>query len=592
MPISNADSASSLYPILSAFLSNLSNKTSLPIVHTNAIPDEALASSIADDLHKSRIELSEIDLEIYEGERRLKWLREWRKRCRDAIRRHEAVLSPIRRLPVEVISQIMLFALAISRPSFREDGWPINRHDCAKNEWGVPSLALVCTDWREAAITCPRIWSHIMFCPKYSTSEMLQIYISRAGSVPLTFTRCEPYAHYDHTDTHHEIEDLSKAQIMSASSSSTWTSASLYINIHDTNSMEYAFRLKGKLQSLRHLKLRITSRYNADGELSIFAQSNIGWSLVHDLLEDVHSLVDLELSGSPNNFDSRNVIISSLRSLRNLTLCLATGWRNIPNDLGPVLASCSSLESLTLGDGFDIQRLVCLPSLRDLTLLFNLYSNTIMQASNLRLPSLESLSLVHFSDQCLQFVAEAPFTRWCSENLRRLIIIHPIPHWLASTEDTFLSLVKQLPEIDTLQFVSYSGCLIPEMTIQTRISFPEILSYFDFMEYELLPRLKNLMFKVYYNRWGHEDYLELPGPIFFNVLKSRGYGNLLGRVLNETSNDDVKEDGPPSHTAPSRLETFSWISDIPLGIRRDDLSVLDAYVQSGLCYESRVMMYY
>jgi hypothetical protein len=447
MPVSNPDS--SLYPVLSTFLSNLSNKTSLPILHINAIPHETLAASIAEDLCKSRIELSELDLEIYEWERRLKWLREWRERCRDAIRRHEAVLSPVRRLPIELISQIMLSALSISRPSFREDGRPINRHDdycCAKNEWGVQSLALVCTDWREAAVTCPRIWSHILFCPKYSTPEQLQMYINHAGSVPLTFTQCEVYAHHGRRNTHREeIKELSKAQIICISSSSTWTSASLYIDIDDANSVEYALCLKGKLQSLQHLILHIVDVQTAQSPR---------WSLVPDLLKEVHSLVNLELSSDTSfNFNLKSVT-TSLQSLRSLTF--RPGIENFqPDDLGPVLESCSSLESLTLGDNFNIQRPVCLPSLRDLTLL-KLSLGTIPRISHLRLPLLESLSVVHFGDELFQFALVAPFINWRSEALRRLKLVHSIPDWFASTEEAFLRLVKQLPDIDTLQVVSYS----------------------------------------------------------------------------------------------------------------------------------------
>jgi hypothetical protein len=599
MPVSSADYDSSLYPILSTFLSNLSNKEFLPIVHTNAIPDEALASSITADLHKSRIELSELDLEIYEWEKRLKhlkWLWELRKRCRDAIRRHEAVLSPIRRLPIELISQIMLFASAISRPSLREDGYPIiNYYSCLDNEWRVRSLALVCTDWREAALACPRIWSHIIFCPKYSTSEQLQMHINRAGSVSLSFTQCEVSDHWRYPNPFcrphpfcAEIELLSKAQIMNVSSSSTWTSTNLYIDINNVNSTEYVLHLKEKLHSLQYLKLRI------EGDSSRTTQSIKGWSLVQDLLKDAHSLVKLELSSDLLTFDSKS--ITPPRSLRSLTFCTATEGRYIHDDLGPVLESCSSLESLTLGDGFNFQRPVCLPSLRDLSFL-DLSSETITQASNLRLPLLESLSLVHFSDKLFKlFAIEAPFTHWRSENLRRIILIHPIPDWLDSTERAFLKLVKQLPAIDTLQFVSYTQRSPQTFSWNSRrISFPKILSYFDFKENQLLPRLKNLAFKVYHNRTLEDCFnLELPGPTFFNVLKSRGYGDLLTtsrRALDEMSNNSVKEDESSSDTAVARLETFSWISDIPLGISRDNLPILDAYVQGGLCYESRVMMY-
>ncbi|KAF9061803.1 hypothetical protein BDP27DRAFT_1234582, partial [Rhodocollybia butyracea] len=70
------------------------------------------------------------------------------------IRAHRALLAPIRRLPVEVLSEIFLFCL------------PVDRNPVRSVKEAPLLLTRICRRWRDIALENPRLWTGIhIFVP-------------------------------------------------------------------------------------------------------------------------------------------------------------------------------------------------------------------------------------------------------------------------------------------------------------------------------------------------------------------------------------------------------------------------------------------
>ncbi|KAF8891511.1 hypothetical protein CPB85DRAFT_1332202 [Mucidula mucida] len=83
--------------------------------------------------------------------------------------------SPIRRLPTEVLG--IIFASACT--SF------------PRNEYKTPlSISLVCSKWRDMALSTPSLWTHIHIAPH---SGGLEHFLERCGNIPISIKVEIPY---------------------------------------------------------------------------------------------------------------------------------------------------------------------------------------------------------------------------------------------------------------------------------------------------------------------------------------------------------------------------------------------------------------
>ncbi|TFK38340.1 hypothetical protein BDQ12DRAFT_630766, partial [Crucibulum laeve] len=75
------------------------------------------------------------------------------KELKEIVDAHQALLSPIRRVPEEILAQIFIFCLPTDR--------------CAVMNVREPPLLLgrVCSQWRDIAVRTPRLWSSIHIVP-------------------------------------------------------------------------------------------------------------------------------------------------------------------------------------------------------------------------------------------------------------------------------------------------------------------------------------------------------------------------------------------------------------------------------------------
>ena len=121
----------------------------------------------------------EIKREIEEGQLELRRLLEQRKDISEQLDLHCDQLSPIRKVPPEIIRIIFLF-------------WASDRHFLQSPTHVSPNvLTGVCVSWKKIALGMPEIWSFILveirkgtFYPDKRTVEM---WIERSGSSALSF---------------------------------------------------------------------------------------------------------------------------------------------------------------------------------------------------------------------------------------------------------------------------------------------------------------------------------------------------------------------------------------------------------------------
>ncbi|KAJ7622207.1 hypothetical protein FB45DRAFT_1006218 [Roridomyces roridus] len=95
-----------------------------------------------------------------------------------SMERYQAVLSPVRRIPPEVLCQILEWI----PPSFQL----VQYQDVQRPPW---QIAHICRSWRETAIACPSLWTCLdivhMDSSFFPTSDILEAQLARTASAPL-----------------------------------------------------------------------------------------------------------------------------------------------------------------------------------------------------------------------------------------------------------------------------------------------------------------------------------------------------------------------------------------------------------------------
>ncbi|KAK7472417.1 hypothetical protein VKT23_000531 [Stygiomarasmius scandens] len=117
--------------------------------------------------------------------------------------RYKAVVSPVRRIPVEI--WIDIFSFACCDRESRSYGLEISLGGVL-----TPALALAqtCSLWRSIAISSSKLWSALsinLACIERRVVDLVKLYIHRSGSAPLTlsifahdavFDKASPLTHY------------------------------------------------------------------------------------------------------------------------------------------------------------------------------------------------------------------------------------------------------------------------------------------------------------------------------------------------------------------------------------------------------------
>ncbi|KAJ7673911.1 hypothetical protein DFH06DRAFT_751319 [Mycena polygramma] len=140
-------------------------KSSPELVHllrSNDLPLDSDIPSIRGVITEGQAEIAHWDAHIDALEAQIQTLRttlahfvERREEVAEHVRRHESIISPVRRVPLELISEI--FAMAVPSSDLGEvRGVLLGRPPDPKTSW---YLGLISRSWRDCALSCPTLWS-------------------------------------------------------------------------------------------------------------------------------------------------------------------------------------------------------------------------------------------------------------------------------------------------------------------------------------------------------------------------------------------------------------------------------------------------
>ncbi|KAF7314718.1 F-box domain-containing protein [Mycena kentingensis (nom. inval.)] len=152
------------------------------LLHTNYIPSDSECARIRAFLTTSREDALRHKAEVV----RLRGLLDEAALKHDAacaeLAAHKALISPMRRMPDDVLRAVFLHTL------------PKTRNVVLGPKEGPLLLSLVCRRWRDVALSTPRLWAslHIVIPTTSATANALQsvvgAWLSRTGAVPLSMS--------------------------------------------------------------------------------------------------------------------------------------------------------------------------------------------------------------------------------------------------------------------------------------------------------------------------------------------------------------------------------------------------------------------
>jgi hypothetical protein len=270
------------------------------LLHTNRVPTDFQIRDIINLIQVQQIQRSDIELErerlLLALERTAQTLVE----VSDVISDLKATLSPIKRMPDEILALIFEHCLPKRSPDNPSFDYPSHT---------LPRLGLVCSSWRQIAHAHPRLWCNVDLNIHQSkkiftqTLPRLLNWIHRSGSLPLSLTLRQYFGRA--SEACDGLDDVFNAIALHAP---RWKTMCIHVQ-----------RSQFTLRSLSRL----------------FAKSFTGLSTL-DVKADLPSTGVRHDPGEPISFDFQK------SPLRNLSLCL----RGV--SVHSVFVSCVNMTRLSL----------------------------------------------------------------------------------------------------------------------------------------------------------------------------------------------------------------------------------------------------
>ena len=142
---------------------------------THLVPSLVEANSIRDKVSCAEEDLREVEQEIRVQDTVLNRLSCKRNELSRSIENHKALLSPVRRLPDEILAEIFMYCLL--------------PYGSIVNEGTLRLLAQISSRWRAVALSTQVLWSFIFVGGKSTTQGCLAnltLQLERSGTHPLT----------------------------------------------------------------------------------------------------------------------------------------------------------------------------------------------------------------------------------------------------------------------------------------------------------------------------------------------------------------------------------------------------------------------
>ncbi|KAJ7113991.1 hypothetical protein C8R44DRAFT_710391 [Mycena epipterygia] len=154
---------------------------------TNEPPRSAEVTFIRCVVSKTGARLAHLDDEIARLRDRLHELEEERGPLATYHAQNKAILSPLRRMPLELLGEIFSWTL----PTLRTARHSRRRGDFTDSPW---VLAQICSRWRAVALSIPSLWSLVVINFSWTWMyplSMIETQISRAQTLKVHFFGCQ-----------------------------------------------------------------------------------------------------------------------------------------------------------------------------------------------------------------------------------------------------------------------------------------------------------------------------------------------------------------------------------------------------------------
>ena len=407
-------------------------------------------------LTEAEIELSNYDTEITQLQAALDELVNKRVKLQQSIWETQALLAPVRRIPSEILSQIIALSL------------PKKRHT---EKSGAIALthSQVCTYWRGVALSMKGLWSTIRLNlpPRKHSLAILQAYLTRSGNSPLTLILCESQAvMLKQTSTANFIIDLIAAE------SSRWKSVDFTLSPTLFNRLS---PIRGKLKQLESLTLGVPYQVWTRDLL----QSDFDMFTLAPKLCKVHIVNPLEptIIRIPWKQITHYATSSAVQNITSLFRILPQLPNLVSLRIEPVYGT-QSLERFPRSS-------VVLSSLKELTVVGQPDSVSVGRLfSALSAPSVNSISL-----QYLPMKAPS-FFRWLSESTSNITTLD-LCYLAELTEFTLIQCLEATPSLLNFTYKERVGeAIIWTNGVSQRLTIQTMMS--STMQSLLLPELKHM----------------------------------------------------------------------------------------------------
>lgn len=139
------------------------------LLSNNLPPSSSEATYVREQIHATQREANLVQCELKEMEHKIRNLQSQKANLDDRLEQYRNVLSPCRRMPVEILSEIFAYLVP-------EGG----------NRTGtLADLCRVCKTWRDAAFLSSRLWSKVAITPHTRLPhESISLWLSLAKASP------------------------------------------------------------------------------------------------------------------------------------------------------------------------------------------------------------------------------------------------------------------------------------------------------------------------------------------------------------------------------------------------------------------------